>query len=133
MKLRALLLIGAGIASASGPEVDRARKLYDSTHFQQSLQVLQGAAQKDAECWELIGRNYYMMSDYKRAAESLEKAVAADPTNSRMALWLGRSLGRRAETSSFLTAPGHASKARQWFEKSVELNPKNLEALSDLL
>lgn len=121
------------IAGAASPELERARKLYSSTDFEQSLKVLQAAPQKDAEVWELIGRNYYMIGDYKRASESLEKAAAADPGNSRVALWLGRSWGRRAETSSFVTAPGHASKARQWFEKAVELNPKNLEALSDLL
>ena len=30
-------------------------------------------------------------------------------------------------------ALGHASKARQLFERSVELNPRNIEALNDLL
>ena len=30
------------------------------------------------------------------------------------------------------TAPGLASKARQYFEKAVQLNPRNLEALTDL-
>lgn len=133
MKLCALTLGIVMVAGAAGPELERARKLYSSTDFEQSLKVLQAAPQKDAEIWELIGRNYYMMGDYKRASESLEKAAAGDPGNSRIALWLGRAWGRRAETSSFVTAPGHASKARQWFEKSVELNPKNLEALSDLL
>src|SRR5829696_3485161 len=114
MKFGALLIFGAVLAAASGPELERARKLYNSTDFEQSLKVLQAAPQKDAEIWELIGRNYYMMGDYRRASESLEKAAAVDPQNSRIALWLGRSWGRRAETSSFVTAPGHASKARQW-------------------
>jgi tetratricopeptide (TPR) repeat protein len=133
MKLGALLLFGAILCAASRPEVEQARKLYNSTDFDQSLKVLHGTQQKDAEVWELIGRNHYMMGDYKRASESLEKAAAADPSNSAIALWLGRAFGRRAETSSFVTAPGFASRARQWFEKSVELNPKNLEAMSDLL
>jgi Flp pilus assembly protein TadD len=133
MKLCALLLFGVVLFAASKPEVEQARKLYNSTDFEKSLKVLHGAPQKDAEVWELIGRNHYMMGDYKRASESLEKAATADPANSSIALWLGRAFGRRAETSSFVTAPGYASRARQWFEKSVELNPKNLEALSDLL
>ena len=29
-------------------------------------------------------------------------------------------------------APGHASKAHRYFEKAVELDPKNLEAMNDL-
>jgi len=133
MRVSAFVLGWVIVASAAGPELDRARKLYDSTEFEQSLKVLQAVAAKDAAMWELIGRNYYMLPDYHRASEALEKAAAADPGNSRIALWLGRAWGRRAETSSVFTAPGHASKARRWFEKAVELNPKNLEALSDLL
>src|SRR6185369_4259626 len=43
-----------------------------------------------------------------------------------------RAYGRRAETSSPFTAPGQASKARQYFEKATQLNPRNLEALTDL-
>ena len=82
--------------------------------------------------YELMGRNYFMQSDFKRATEVLEKAVASDPANGEFALWLGRAWGRRAETSSPFTAPVYASKARQWFEKSVQLNPLNLEAQSDL-
>jgi tetratricopeptide (TPR) repeat protein len=132
MKLSAVLLGGAVLAFAGSPNLERARKFYDLTEFDQSLKVLQAACEKDAEVWELIGRNYYHMGEYKKASEALEKAAAGDPGDSNVALWLGRAFGRRAETSSPFTAPGHASKARQWFEKAVELNPKNQEALSDL-
>ena len=62
----------------------------------------------------------------------LEKAFNAQPSNADYALWLGRAYGRRAETSGPFTAPGFASKARQYFEKAARLNPRNLEALSDL-
>jgi len=133
MRVSVLLAGWAWVAFASSAELDRAHKLYDATDFEQSLKVLQAVPQKDAEVWELIGRNYYMLTDYHRASEALEKAAAGDPGNSRVALWLGRAFGRRAETSSVFTAPRYASKAHQWFEKAVELNPKNLEALSDLL
>jgi tetratricopeptide (TPR) repeat protein len=73
-----------------------------------------------------------MLEDYKKATDALEKAVAADPGNSVYQDWLGRAFGKRAETSSFLTAPSYASKARQRFEKAVELDPHNLDALDDL-
>jgi tetratricopeptide (TPR) repeat protein len=132
MKFSALLLGLSLFAFAGGPELERAHKLYNLTRFEDSLKVLQEAQQKDAEVWSLAGRNYYMMGEYKKATEVLEKAAAAAPTDSQIALWLGRAYGRRAETSMPITAPGHASRARQWFEKSVELNPKNSDALSDL-
>jgi Flp pilus assembly protein TadD len=117
---------------AAGPELDQARKLYNLTEFDQFLKILQAIPQKDGAAYELIGRNYYMQGDFKKATDALEKAVAAEPGNSEFNLWLGRAYGRRAETSSLLTAPGHASKARQYFEKAAQLNPRNLEAQSDL-
>ncbi len=117
---------------AAGPEFDQARKLYNLTEFEQSLKILQAIPQKDGAVYELVGRNYYMQGDFKKATEALEKAVAAEPGNSEFNLWLGRAYGRRAETSSLFTAPGHASKARQYFEKAAQLNPRNLEAQSDL-
>jgi tetratricopeptide (TPR) repeat protein len=132
MKVGALMLASAALVAAAGPELDHARKLYNLTQFEQSLKILQSVNEKDAGIYELIGRNYYMEGEYKKATEALEKAAAGDPDSSEIALWLGRAWGRRAETSSPFTAPGHASKARQAFERSVELNPKNSEALSDL-
>ena len=117
---------------AAGPEFDQARKLYNLTEFEQSLKILRAIPQKDGAVYELEGRNYYMQGDFKNATEALEKAVAAEPGNSEFNLWLGRAYGRRAETSSLLTAPGYASKARQHFERAAQLNPRNLEAQSDL-
>ena len=73
-----------------------------------------------------------MLGEFKKAQEYFEKAIAADPGNSVYHHWLGKAYGRRAETSSFITAPGFASKARQSFEKSITLDPRNKEALSDL-
>lgn len=128
----AVVVCLASAVWAGGPALDQARKLYNLTDFDGSLKVLHGIPDKDGAVYELMGRNYYMQADYKKASEAMEKAVAADPTNSDYALWLARSLGRRAETSSPFTAPGYASKARQYFEKATQLNPRNLEALTDL-
>jgi tetratricopeptide (TPR) repeat protein len=133
VKLAPILGVLASIAWASGPDLDAARKLYNLTDFDQSLRTLQSIPQKDAAVYELMGRDYYMLAEYKKATEVLEKAVAANPDNSECALWLGRAYGRRAETSNPLSAPGQASKARQFFEKAVQLDPRNLDALADLM
>ncbi len=133
VRVLGVLLMGlTGVAPAGGADLEQARKLYNLTQFERSLQVLQEIHTKDAAVLELIGRNYYMQGEYKKATEVLEKAAAADPGNAEIALWAGRAFGRRAETSSPFTAPGHATKTRQFFEKSVQLNPKNMDALSDL-
>jgi Flp pilus assembly protein TadD len=122
----------AGVANAAGPELAEARKLYNSTDFERSLKVLQAITSKDGPVYDLMGRNYFMQADYKKATEAFERATSKDPGNAEYALWLGRAWGRRAEVSSPFTAPVYASKARQYLEKSVQLNPMNLDAQSDL-
>lgn len=132
MKSFTLILVIAGALRAAGAGYDEAHKLYNSTDFQQSIQLLLSIPSKDAPVYALLGRNYYMEGDFKRATEALEKAFELDPTNAENALWLGRAFGRRAEGASPFTAPGYASKTRQYLEKAVSLNSANIEAQSDL-
>jgi tetratricopeptide (TPR) repeat protein len=117
---------------AAQTELKRAQKLYNDTDYEGSLKLLLPLKDKSGDVYKLIGKDYYMRGDFKKATETLEKAVAAQPGDSDTFLWLGRAYGRRAETSSPFTAMGNASKARQNFEKAVELDPKNLEAINDL-
>lgn len=118
---------------AGGSELQRARQLYEITDYDGSLRILKSIPAKDGPVYALMGRDYLMSGDFKKASDMLEKAVAADPGNSDYVLWLGRAYGRRAETSNPFSAMGHASKARQYFERAVQLNPHNIEALNDLL
>lgn len=128
----ALALLVTGSLWAGSAEIETARKYYNCTKFGASLKVLDAIPDKDAAALDLMGRNYFMQRDYKRAAESFEAVLKLEPRDSMAALWLGRSYGRRAETSSPFTAPIYASKARQGFERAVQLDSRNLEALSDL-
>jgi Flp pilus assembly protein TadD len=132
LKLGTSFLLSAVLLAGGTPSLEQARKHYNHTEFEQSLKVLQAIPDKNAAVYELIGRNQYMKGEYKKATESLDKAMTLDPENAEIALWLGRAYGRRAETSGPFTAPGYASKAHQYFERSVRLNPANMEALSDL-
>jgi Flp pilus assembly protein TadD len=128
----AALLAAWPLLAASSADLEQARKLYQLTDYDTSLKILQTIEPKDGPVHALIGRNHYMQGEYKKATESLEKAVAAEPANSDYELWLGRAFGRRAETASPFTAPPNANKARQHFEKAVQLDPRNMDALSDL-
>jgi tetratricopeptide (TPR) repeat protein len=145
----AVPIMFAGLLSAATPEYERARELYHRTVYRESLAVLLAAPPaaglpgrpsghssgpaRDAATLQLIGQNYFMLAEYKKATEWLEKAAAMEPGNAQTLNWLGRAYGRRAETSSPFTAPGYASKARQMFEKSVAIDPSNKEATGDLL
>jgi Flp pilus assembly protein TadD len=124
-----LLAVTAG---ATPDVVGRASALYQRTEYEDSLHVLAQDPAPDASNYLLSGKNYFMLGDYKRATEFFEKALAISPANSEYELWLGRAWGRRAETSGWLTAGMHASKARQCFERAVALDPRNREAKNDL-
>lgn len=126
------LLLLAVTAAASPEIVERASELYQRTDYADSLRLLAADPRPDAADYFLSGKNYFMSGDYKKATESLEKAVAASRGNSEYELWLGRAWGRRAEKSSWVVAMSYASKARQCFEKAIALDPQNHEAKNDL-
>jgi len=132
--LRALagLVILASCVSASQDAMKQAAVLYQRTNYRGSLQVLAQDPAPDAATYHLMGKNHFMLTDYKKASEFFEKASVLEPGNSDYMLWLGRAYGRRAETANWLTAGAHASKARQCFEKAMALDPHNHEAMNDL-
>jgi tetratricopeptide (TPR) repeat protein len=125
------LVAGLPLAGADEGALERARQLYARTEYETALRILE-AAHKTGPVYELTGKSFFMKGDFKKASQAFEKAVEANPGNSEYHNWLGRAYGRRAETSSFLTAPGLAASARKSFERAFELNPRNLEAASDL-
>lgn len=132
LKLLIALIFLAASVTAGGPPPKEAQQLYQQTKYQQALKILSALAGKDASVHALIGKCRYGLEDFKKAADSFEEAIRLHPGNSEYLDWLGKAYGRRAERSSFFTAPGYASKARDYFKKAVELDPKNLEAVSDL-
>ncbi len=130
---RALLFFAIALSLHAGQTaLERAEDLYQKTDYMASLDVLRGVAKPDAAAYCLMGRDYFMLGDFKKATDALERASNLEPNSSEYALWLGRAWGRRAETSSPFTAPMSAAKARDAFERAVRLDPKNEDALSDL-
>lgn len=128
----AFLLMGTAVwGETAAGNLTKAEDFYKRTDFAASLALLDRHT-SDAPTNFLIGRNYLMMGEFKKSTEFLLKATEAEPKNSEYMDWLGRAYGKRAETSNPLFAPGLASKARQAFERSVDLDPKNQDALGDL-
>ena len=114
------------------PDLSRAEELYQRTEYGRAIDVLQVLDERDAAVYALLGKARFMQGQYKQAVADLEKAVGQDSLNSDYYDWLGRAYGRLAEGSSFLSALGYAKKTVRAFERAVELDPSNLEALSDV-
>jgi tetratricopeptide (TPR) repeat protein len=125
------VVLFAAILPAFAQNLRRAEDLYQQTDYAASLALLNKNTDDPATNF-LIGRDYLMKGELKNATDFLLKATQERPNSSELMDWLGRAYGRRAETSTFVTAPAWASKARQAFERAVELDPKNSDALSDL-
>ena len=81
------------------------------------------------------GVDFYRTEDYRQAQSSFERAAARDPGNSKYRLWVGLAIGRRAEGMTGLRRVGAAPLAKQakrHFERAVELDEENLDALEAL-
>ena len=118
---------------AAAPSKDE--ELLASGHVDELVPVLQqriSQSPRNAVAQNLLCRAYFMMEDWDRGISACEQAVYLDPQNSKYSLWLGRVNGEKADRSSFVSAPGLAKKARESFERAVELDQKNVEARLDL-
>ncbi len=85
-----------------------------------------------AEAHNLRCRIQFALEHWDAAADECRQAVNLDPQNSMDHLWLGRSLGEKAESAPFWAAYNLAKQARVEFERAVQLDPHNAEALADL-
>ncbi len=131
-KAFATCILSGILASAAPDPLTEARRLYQHTRYRAALQLLLPVEARDGAYYFLLGRIYYGQGDFKAATKALERAVAAEPRNPAYWHWLGKAYGRRAETSIFFRAPAYARKCHQAFEKAVQLDPENLEAINDL-
>jgi tetratricopeptide (TPR) repeat protein len=126
-----LCLAALGATLLQAADLSKAEDLYKHTDFEGSLALLDKHSSDPAINF-LVARDYFMLGDFKKAVEYLQISVAEQPAKAEFRDWLGRAYGKRAETSNPLFAPSLATKARDAFEKAVELEPTNADALSDL-
>jgi tetratricopeptide (TPR) repeat protein len=126
-------ILTTAILLSQSPAVSQAAKQFERTEYNQAIQTVRGELSTNPEAMLVAGKAWFMLGEFKKASELFEKATVADPTNSVYFHWLGKAYGRRAETASFLTAPRYASRCRDAFEKAVQLDGSNVEAMNDLL
>src|SRR5262245_49032965 len=133
--LRGFLVVTLIILAAPlwAGDLEGARQLYQRTEYEAALRVLGTDGSQDAWGLLLAGQIAYQLGQYKEAVERLEKASQLETGSAEIFLWLGRSLGRRAQASSVFTAPGYARRCREALERAVTLDGKHVEAMSALV
>ncbi len=77
-------------------------------------------------------RVYYQERRWDDAIHQCETAVQLAPLDAEYHLWLGRAYGEKADAIHSIKAYGLAKKVRSEFERAVQLDSKNADALSDL-
>lgn len=86
----------------------------------------------DAEAHNLLCRVYYQEERWNNAVHECEIAVHLGQQDSGYHLWLGRAYGEKASSINSIKAYGLAKKVREEFERAVQLDSRNVDALSDL-
>ncbi len=123
----AMLLLLAAAPSLADPA---AIQLLSSGRMNEVLGVLTN--HEDAESLNLLSRAYFAMERWDEAVKYGERATSLDPGNAKYHLWLGREYGRKAGSANPLAAAGLARKAKNEFERAVQLDPANVPARVDL-
>lgn len=93
-----------------------------------TFDALKNSDKDNPEIYYYLGRIEFDKDEYKRATNQFKKAADLDSGNSHYRMWLGHSYGRQAQNASVLKQAGLARNSRRNYERSIELDPRNIEA-----
>jgi len=142
LRLAGLLLVflcGALSPALAAVENDlppQLAQLHIAGRYQELAEALRAAVETQPQSAPLhywLGRSYYEMRDYNRAASSLERATQLAPDRSEYHDWYGKACGRRAQQANPFSAFSLARRTHRAFQTAVQLAPTNVEAQRDLI
>jgi len=87
----------------------------------------------NAEALVLLTRARLQAGKPEAAVGSAEKAAKLAPNNAQAQFWLGNAYGMQINNVGMMSKMGMAPKLRDAFEKTVQLDPDNLDAREALL
>jgi len=122
-----LSLLLAAVVTVADPAVV---ELLSLGRMNDAISVL--VTRNDAESEHLLSRAYYATERWDDAVRCGERAIDLRPDDAQYHLWLAREYGRKAATSNPVTAASTARKAKNEFERAVQLDPSSVEARLDL-
>jgi tetratricopeptide (TPR) repeat protein len=127
-----LLLCGARLLLADTTQANNLLQQGRVDEAFTSLHDVLAAEPHDAQAHLILCRVYYAQDLADKAIHECELAAANAPSSSDIQMWLGRAYGFKASHANPIAALNLAIKVRNAFERAVQLNPENMQAMSDL-
>lgn len=124
--------VPAQVARVDLAQVNAALQAGEADRAMAMLHSLPAPLASAAAAHNLACRVQLTLRNWDAAVQECELAVRLDGQNSDDHLWLARALGQKASRASFLTAYSLAKRVRAEFEQAARLDPRSVEALSDL-
>jgi tetratricopeptide (TPR) repeat protein len=135
---RLLLLLVTGLTlvpAAACADTTEAEASLKRGRVDEATAMLKQVLKQDphlAYAHQLLCRAYYAEDRADAAVTECERSVSDDPSRSDTEVWLGRAYGMKASQINMLSAFVVARKVAASFERAVELDPSNVQAMSDL-
>lgn len=127
-----ILLLSGHFLVADDSEADALLQQGRMDEATAMLQTLLATQPGDAEAHQLLCRVYYAQEIADPAIHECESAVLHAPGNSENHMWLARAYGFKASHANPFSALSLAGKVHSEFERAVQLDPDNVQAMSDL-
>ncbi len=129
-------VFGLHLTSLAGqPIVEQARDLLEDGKISEAESLLQQVIENDAdngEAYLLLAKVCLYKQDHGKAIKYAERAIEIDGANSQYHLWLARAYLAKAMESNIINAFRYARKGKSQYEKAVELDSTNIDAMFEL-
>ncbi len=132
-----ILLMAMCLATVSfAGTLDEGKALYESGDLESARNTFRAVLEdepRSADAAYLLGLTYLDADQPKDAIEWFEKAIKLAPEVSRYHQHFGEALGQSISDASMFTKMRKAGAVRKAFQRSVELDPDNLDARRGLV
>jgi len=125
------LLLTASTFAADSALREQVTALFNQRQWAEAQAVLEkavAATPDNAEAYFYLGQCQLNLGDFGKAVPSFEKATTLAPANSEYYRLLGDSYGITAQKAGLFSKFGWAKKCKAAYDKSVELDPANINA-----
>ena len=123
-------------AGGGGTGFDRGVRAFEARQFataRTELAAFVKSNPRHAAANYYLGRAFYADTSWNDAVKFLEQATELEPQNAQYHFWLGNAYGAQAQRANKLRQGFLAKKVKNEFERSVQLDPNNLDGREGLV